>query len=67
MHHVLKTFFLAAFLLIAAFFANFFGFVSIPWLELNDVPTYGGEAQATDAAMKKALETDDTAETRQSD
>ena len=45
MHQVLKTFFLAACLLVAAFFANYFGYVSIPWLEINAVPTYGGEAK----------------------
>ena len=58
MHHVMKIFFLAACLLVAAFFANYFGYVSIPWLELNDVPTYGGEAKATDAAMQQMLESD---------
>ena len=56
MHQVLKIFFLAACLLAAAFFANYFGYVSIPWLELNAVPTYGGEAKATDAAVKQAIE-----------
>jgi hypothetical protein len=56
MHQVLKTFFLAACLLGAAFFANYFGYVSIPWLEINAVPTYGGEATSTHEAVKKALE-----------
>ena len=64
MHQVLKIFFLAAFLLVAAFFANYFGYVSIPWLELNAVPTYGGEVRETDAAVKQVLEIEkkDTAE-----
>ena len=56
MHQVLKIFFLAACLLVAAFFANYFGYVSIPWLEFNAVPTYGGEAQATDEAVKQVIE-----------
>ena len=56
MHQVLKIFFLAACLLVAAFFANYFGYVSIPWLDVNAVPTYGGEAKATDDAVKQAIE-----------
>jgi hypothetical protein len=56
MHQVLKIFFLAACLLGAAFFANYFGYVSIPWLEINAVPTYGGAVKATDEAVKQALE-----------
>ena len=56
MHQVLKIFFLATCLLAAAFFANYFGYVSIPWLEINAVPTYGGEAKATDEAVKQAIE-----------
>ena len=67
MHQVLKTLFLAVCLLAAAFFANFFGFISIPWLDINSVPTYGGGAQATDAAMKKFLDLDDSGETDPSD
>jgi len=58
MHQVLKIFFLAAGLLVAAFFANYFGYVSIPWLEINAVPTYGGVAKATDSAVKQAIEVD---------
>jgi len=56
MHQVLKIFFLSACLLVAAFFANYFEYVSIPWLEIDAVPTYGGEAKATDEAVKQALE-----------
>ncbi len=56
MHQVLKTFFLAACLLAAAFFANYFGYISIPWLEINAVPTYGGEARSTHEAVNQALE-----------
>jgi hypothetical protein len=60
MHQVLKIFFLAACLLVAAFFANYFGYVSIPWLELNAVPTYGGQAKAADEAVKQLIETEKT-------
>ena len=56
MHKVLKILFLSACLLVAAFFANYFGYVSIPWLEIDEVPTYGGEAKETDEAVKQALE-----------
>ena len=55
MHQVLKTFFLAACLLVAAFFANYFGYISIPWLDVNTVPTYGDKAQSTEEAVKEAL------------
>ena len=60
MHQVLKIFFLAACLLVAAFFANFFGYVSIPWLDLKSVPTYGGAVKATDEAVKQAIESGKT-------
>jgi len=56
MHQVLKTFFLAACLLVAAFFANYFEYVSIPWLDIDAVPTYGGQAKSTHDAVKKALD-----------
>ena len=56
MHQVLKIFFLAVCLLVAAFFANYFGYVSIPWLDINTVPTYGDKAQSTEEAVKKALD-----------
>ena len=56
MQSVIKTFFLVAALLVAAFFANRFGLVSIPWLDLNSVPTYSGDAIRTDTTLKKAFE-----------
>lgn len=53
MYKIIKIFFLAFFLLVAAFFANYFELVSIPWLEINDIPTYGDDVkQAHDAAQK---------------
>jgi hypothetical protein len=55
MYKVIKIFFLAFFLLAAAFFANYFELVSIPWLDINAVPTYGGEVIETHDAAKKVF------------
>jgi len=56
MFKVMKIFIFAAALLAAAFFANYFGFVSIPWLDVNPVATYGGDAVESEEAIKKAFE-----------
>ena len=56
MHHVMKLFFLFLFILIAAFFANYYGYISISWLEFNSVPTYGSEVKAVDDAVKNSME-----------
>jgi len=56
MQSVIKMFFLVAALLVAAFLANHFGLVSIPWLDVNPVPTYSGDAIRTENALKKAFE-----------
>jgi hypothetical protein len=55
MYKAMKIFFLAAFLLAAAFFANYFGFVSIPWLDVNAVPTYGTDMQQSHDAAEKVF------------
>ena len=55
MKNVIKLFGLAAVIIIAAFFANYFGFVSIPWLEFNSVPTYSDGAIRADEAVKKVF------------
>jgi hypothetical protein len=55
MYKVIKIFFLAFILLIAAFFANYFELVSIPWLEINSVPTYSDDANQSHAAAEKAF------------
>ena len=55
MNNVIKIFGLGAILIIAAFFANYFGFVSIPWLEFNTVPTYSDGAIRSDEAIKKVF------------
>ena len=55
MYKVIKIIFLAVFLLVAAFFANYFEFVSIPWLDINAVPTYGTDMQHTHDAAEKVL------------
>jgi len=55
MKNVIKLFGLTAVLIIAAFFANYFGFVSIPWLEFNSVPTYSDGAIRADEAVKEVF------------
>ncbi len=55
MRNVIKLFGLATGLIIAAFFANYFGFVSIPWLELNSVPTYSDDAVRAEEAVKEVF------------
>jgi hypothetical protein len=55
MQSVIKIFLLAAALFVAAFFANYFGLVSIPWLDLNSVPTYSEDAIHTDDTLKKVF------------
>lgn len=56
MNRVMKIFIFAAAILVVAFFANLFGFVSIPWLDVNSVPTYGGSANQADQAAQKVFE-----------
>jgi hypothetical protein len=56
MYKVMKFFIFVGIILVAAFFANYFGFVSIPWLDVNSVPTYGGDAVRTDDAVKKLFD-----------
>ena len=55
MINVIKIFGLFTALIIAAFFANYFGFVSIPWLDINSVPTYSDGAIHTDEAVKEVF------------
>jgi hypothetical protein len=55
MKNVIKLFGFVAVLTIAAFFANYFGFVSIPWLEFNSVPTYGDGAIRADEAVQEVF------------
>jgi F0F1-type ATP synthase membrane subunit a len=55
MQSVIKIFLLAVTLFVAAFFANYFGLVSIPWLDLNSVPTYSEDAIHTDDTLKKVF------------
>ena len=56
MHQVVKIIFLLGFILVAVFFANFYGYISIPWLDVHTVPTYGSEVQATDETVNQAIE-----------
>ena len=56
MYKVMKFFIFLGVLLVAAFFANHFGIVSIPWLDVKPVATYGGDAVRSDEAVKKVYE-----------
>jgi hypothetical protein len=56
MYKIMKIFIFLGALLVAAFFANHFGFVSIPWLDVKSVATYGGDAVRSDEAVKKVFE-----------
>lgn len=52
MQMLIKIFILVAALLVIGFFANFFGFVSIPWLDVASVTTYGDNVNQSDDAVK---------------
>jgi hypothetical protein len=56
MYNGMKIFIIAAAIMVVAFFANLFGFVSIPWLDVNSVATYGDDANRSDQAAQKAFE-----------
>ena len=56
MQKVIQMFVLAAMLLLAAFFANYYGIVSIPWLDINHIPTYGDDARHSNDAAQKVFE-----------
>ena len=45
-----------AILLVIGFLANYYELVSIPWLDVNDVPTYSGDAVRTNSVLEKAFE-----------
>ncbi len=53
MYNAMKILIFAGVLAVAAFFANLFGLVSIPWLDINSVVTYGEDANQSDRALKK--------------
>ena len=56
MYKVMKFFIFLGVLLVAAFFANHFGLVSIPWLDVKPVATYGDDAVRSEEAVKKVFE-----------
>ena len=56
MYKVMKMFIFVGLLLIVAFIANYFGLISIPWLDVNSVPTYSDDAIRSDEAAKKLFE-----------
>jgi hypothetical protein len=56
MYKVMKFFIFVGALLVAAFFANYFGVISIPWLDVKPVATYADDAVRSDEAVKKIFE-----------
>jgi hypothetical protein len=56
MFNAMKILIMAAAIMAGAFFANLFGFVSIPWLDVNSVTTYGDDANQSDRAAQKVFE-----------
>ena len=56
MYNAMKILIFAGVLAAAAIFANLFGWVSIPWLDVNSVATYGEDANQSDRALKKIVE-----------
>ena len=56
MQTVIKIFFLAGALLVAGYVANYYEWVSIPWLEFNDVPNYSDNAVRTHNTLKEDSE-----------
>jgi hypothetical protein len=56
MYNAMKILIMAAAIMVGAFFANLFGFVSIPWLDVNSVTTYGDDANQSDRAVQKVFE-----------
>ena len=56
MYKVMKMFIFVGVLLIVAFFANYFGLISIPWLDVNSVTTYSDDAIRSDEVAKKLFE-----------
>ena len=56
MQTLIKIFFLGAMLLVVAFLANYYELVSIPWLDVNDVATYGDDAVRTNSALEEAFD-----------
>ena len=43
-------------LLVVAFLANYYDLISIPWLEVNDVATYGDDAVRTNSTLEKVFD-----------
>ena len=56
MYKVMKIFIFVAVLMVVAFFANYFGLIPIPWLDVKSVPTYGSDAVRSDEAVKKLFD-----------
>ena len=55
MYNAMKILIFAAAILVGAFLANHFGWVSIPWVDINTVPTHGDNANRSEQAAQQAL------------
>ena len=56
MQTIFKILSWGAILLVVGFLANYYELVSIPWLTINDVPTYSEDAVRTNSVLEKAFE-----------
>ena len=56
MQTLIKIFFWGAMLLVVAFLANYYELVSIPWLDVNDVATYGEDAVRTNTVLEEVFD-----------
>ena len=56
MQTLIKIFFWGAMLLVVAFLANYYELVSIPWLEVNDVATYGEDAVRANTVLEEVFD-----------
>lgn len=56
MQTLIKIFFWGAMLLVVAFLANYYELVSISWLEVNDVATYGEDAVRTNTVLEEVFD-----------
>jgi len=56
MQTLIKIFFWGAMLLVVAFLANYYELVSIPWLDVNDVATYGEDAVRAETVLEEVFD-----------
>jgi len=56
MQTLIKIFFWGAMLLVVAFLENYYELVSIPWLDVNDVATYGEDAVRAETVLEEVFD-----------